>query len=386
MLCIKCKQEIPEGSVYCNLCGKKQTTTKKPRTHKRAHKTGSITISKKNTKNKFVARGPALGHGQNRKYIGSFPDRASAQAAVDDYIKKGLPDLYNATVKEVFDMWSGTRFKNLSDSAARNYTSSFKHSEPIENTRFADIHTAHFQLVVDAVLDAGHPKAAKHCAILANELCKYAIKNDIVYKNCAEDIELPEQEEKEKKIFTDEQIDILWDNSDNENVQYILALIYTGFRIDEFLTLKTSNLNLDTGMMKGGIKTAAGKNRDIPIVPNIPTILEYLKKWADNAGEDGKLFDISYPKFLRNVFYKTLFELGIEQGHFEKGNHPVFDNKDHITPHSTRHTFITLCVRAGIRPEYLQRIIGHKNYSTTVEVYFHRNEEELRAEMAKLQR
>ncbi|MFR8294836.1 MAG: zinc-ribbon domain-containing protein [Ruminococcus sp.] len=29
MLCKKCRKEIPDGSIYCNYCGKKQETTKR---------------------------------------------------------------------------------------------------------------------------------------------------------------------------------------------------------------------------------------------------------------------------------------------------------------------------------------------------------------------
>lgn len=55
-----------------------------------------------------------------------------------------------------------------------------------------------------------------------------------------------------------------------------------------------------------------------------------------------------------------------------------------LTPHSTRHTFASLAVRAKIQPEILRRVIGHANYSTTVEIYAHNNLEELVEEMQKL--
>ncbi len=55
-----------------------------------------------------------------------------------------------------------------------------------------------------------------------------------------------------------------------------------------------------------------------------------------------------------------------------------------MTPHSTRHTFASLAVEAGIRPEFLQPIIGHANYATTINIYHHSNIGGLRAEMQKL--
>lgn len=49
MKCIKCKKEIPDESLYCNYCGKKQSV-EKAKHHKRGHGTG--TISKDSLTNK----------------------------------------------------------------------------------------------------------------------------------------------------------------------------------------------------------------------------------------------------------------------------------------------------------------------------------------------
>ena len=41
------------------------------------------------------------------------------------------------------------------------------------------------------------------------------------------------------------------------------------------------------------------------------------------------------------------------------------------SPHSTRHTYASMAVEAGIKPEILQKILGHADYSTTSNVYVH---------------
>lgn len=41
MKCVKCEQEIPDGSVYCNYCGKKQITQERKR-QRRANGEGSL--------------------------------------------------------------------------------------------------------------------------------------------------------------------------------------------------------------------------------------------------------------------------------------------------------------------------------------------------------
>ena len=57
-----------------------------------------------------------------------------------------------------------------------------------------------------------------------------------------------------------------------------------------------------------------------------------------------------------------------------------------LTPHSTRHTFASLSSAAGLRPENLQKIIGHANFSTTAQVYIHQDIDTLLHEMGKLKK
>ncbi len=50
---------------------------------------------------------------------------------------------------------------------------------------------------------------------------------------------------------------------------------------------------------------------------------------------------------------------------------PCCDYKADVTPHTFRHTYITACVLAGIPAEYTMRIVGHADYTTTINIYTH---------------
>lgn len=99
-------------------------------------------------------------------------------------------------------------------------------------------------------------------------------------------------------------------------------------------------------------------------------------------------FRLGEKQFRHTYFYQPLSELGMIDGKRRKdnGNTWVFPNKKHLTPHSTRHTFASLSATAGMKPENLQKIIGHANYSTTADIYVHKNIEELINEMSKLKK
>ena len=55
-----------------------------------------------------------------------------------------------------------------------------------------------------------------------------------------------------------------------------------------------------------------------------------------------------------------------------------------LSPYSCRHTFATLAIKSGIKPEQLKQIIGHASYATTVDFYNHTNAQELVAAAQKI--
>ena len=54
------------------------------------------------------------------------------------------------------------------------------------------------------------------------------------------------------------------------------------------------------------------------------------------------------------------------------------------TPHVFRHTYITTLAKAGIDLKTIQRISGHANITTTLNIYTHTREEEIQAAGAKV--
>ncbi|MBR1554129.1 MAG: hypothetical protein IJ644_01910 [Oscillospiraceae bacterium] len=228
MICIKCKKEIAEGSIFCNFCGKKQSYVP-AKYHKRAHGTGSIKRNKR-YKKEWLAYAPSDKNGRNSRYIGAFETRKEAQEALAKYLEKKRPALYNADLQEIYRLWSETHYKTVSQSAISLYSSMWKRFALIYSMKMREIKTAHLQEIVNT----GTSKSACNAIrTLASMLCRFAVENDIVDKNYAEFIKMPKFERKEKRIFSREEILTLWEHADDKNVQVILFMIYTGFRIGE---------------------------------------------------------------------------------------------------------------------------------------------------------
>jgi len=365
MLCMKCRKEIPDDFIYCNYCGKKQILKPKPKYHKREHGTGTIHYDKR-YKKPWLAVAPSSKYGQGRQYIGCYDTRREASEALDDFVRNGRPALYNATLAEIYEMWSKVHFKGVSASAVHLYTAMWKRFEDVKDMPIRELRTAHFQEIVNAATSKSACDIIKTMSFM---LCKFAMENDIVNKNYAEFLKIPKFEKKEKRIFTREEISCLWEHSDDQNVQAVLFMIYTGFRIGEVVALTVESVDLKRGIIIGGEKTDAGKDRIVPLPPAIPELKEFVRSWRKRAG-DGRLFPMSTAQFRRDVFGAALDAAGIDP--------------EGLTPHCTRHTFASLSAAAGVQPENLQKIIGHANYSTTAEVYIHQDVATLIDEMRKI--
>lgn len=123
----------------------------------------------------------------------------------------------------------------------------------------------------------------------------------------------------------------------------ILIIIYTGMRYGELMTIRTENIHLDKSYMLGGIKSEAGKNREIPLLADIKPLVKSLMI-------DKPLPAVSDTTF-RKHYDRALSTAGIAPH----------------TIHECRHTAPTLLARAGVQPGIIMEIMGHSSYGQTME-------------------
>lgn len=127
------------------------------------------------------------------------------------------------------------------------------------------------------------------------------------------------------------------------------------------IELKVSTIDFEVGTMQGGTKTAAGKNRLVPIHSKIQSIVQ---KRVEQS-KSGYLFEYNGKK-LNQTQYRALWAeiMGkLEMRH---------------TPHECRHTFRSRLDSAGANKVCIDRIMGHKSKGTGERVYTHKNIEELK--------
>jgi integrase len=386
MMCVKCKKEIPEGAVFCNWCGKKQGT-KKQKTRRRARGSGSICKDRRNRDRPYIARAVPLRIGEHGAYIGAYATVKEAQAAIEQYEQGKRPDLYNADLAKIYDLWSANHFETLSESGVQGYRAAYKSCADLHRRTFRDIKTADFQRVIDHhAADGASRSKLEKIRQLCSQLCKYAMQNDIIDKNYASFVKLPKAEKKEKQIFTVHDRAVLWEHTDDKRVQIIIVMIYTGFRIGEIAALKPSDVYFKDGYMIGGEKTEAGKNRVVPFPGSVPEVERYVRAWCADCKTE-TLLGVTADYLRKYIFYPTLAELGLIAPPIKSsttGKNLYINPR--LTPHSTRHTFASLSVASGVAPDDLQKIIGHADFETTADIYVHKNIDQLKSAMNKLKK
>lgn len=290
------------------------------------------------------------------KYLGYFKTRAEALQALSAYNTNPYDiSNHNTTMLELYNLWESWLSTDKGKELTQNYKSALHYSESLYGMKFIDIRKRHIQAVIDKCPKGYATK--KNIKLLFTQLYRFAIDRDIVATNYAASCELPANEKSfMHKPFTEEEIGLLWANLSDPAVCIALVFIYTGLRPVELLQIKTKDVFLDKCYMVGGVKTAAGKNRVVPIANKIMPI---IKSWYNPDNEylcinhrDGKPI-LNYDR-LRYYYWAGCKLL-----------------KGHL-PHDGRHTCATLLDNAEVSPKITKMILGHSSSDITERVYTHK--------------
>lgn len=383
--CPECARQISEFALSCPGCGfpvkllndsqkpkdeakpKPQAAQKRKKYKKLPNGTGTIKLLSGKRRNPYAAYPPCKGFQLNGSpkpspAIGYFPTWHEAFAALVEYNKEPY-DLSNPTFAEVYQAFYSEKYngKKKYSKASQNSTSAaYKNCTGLHSRRFRELRKADLQAVLDDC-------ALKHSSLelilsLFHQMYIYAIGVDLIDKDYSTGVKISIKDDDEHgEPFTDNDLQLLWQNRDDPYVQTILLQIYSGFRISAWNTME---INLEKQYFRGGVKTAAGKGRFVPIHPAIADFVT-----------DGALSKLRIQAYRAKYFYPTLERLGIATSK---------SGKKH-TPHDCRHTFSWLCDKYKVDDLSKHLLMGHAVQGDVEKsVYGHRTEDQLRNELNKI--
>ena len=313
------------------------------------------------------------------KYLAYFEKADLAYTFLAEYnngkvVKEHKKYATSPTFAEMYRKWEKWRKSLKSNPVAstwHNYDIAFNHLEPIHNRQIVSIRANEVQDVLNAY---NHKSKATitNMRVILKAVWAYAINEGFTDNDIPSRLvyEWTNPEEEMHKPYTPEEIAVLWEKLyEINNVDILLIMIYTGMRPSEMLNILTVNVHLDEQYMIGGMKTAAGRDRVIPIADKI---LPLIKARYD-----------PHKKYLINNKFGN---------HYDYKN---YANSNHITvmgklkmkhkPHDCRHTFATLMNNAGANDVCTKLIMGHSfGNDITKGVYTHKSVTELLAEVNKI--
>lgn len=266
------------------------------------------------------------------------------------------------TFAEVYKKFYQEKFfkspKKLSKSAMGSTRAAFNNASALHDIPIGSIRYDDLQNVINEC-------PLKHASLelivsLFHQMYAYSLKYEIIEKDYSKYVYIPIPDDDENGVpFSDDELKILWNHKEDPVVEMILILCYSGFRIKAYTDI---TVDLDKKYFQGGVKTAAGKNRIVPIHSAIFPLVQH-------RGDGRNILLYGSPQRFRAAMYDTLKAYKIAKH----------------TPHDCRHTFSRLCEEYGVNENDRKRMLGHSfGNDITNAKYGHRTVEDLRHEIEKI--
>jgi integrase len=278
----------------------------------------------------------------------TFTKKSDAIAALPT-MKTAVPDKKASTLQKLWSIWSvSPDCASLSASQQGKMRFAWNHLQKIGYLEISSLTVAFIEEWLDDEFDAYYP--ARDAKVLLSHLYDLAIRRDEVQLNRTKDVRLP--------IATPVAKRECWDTSEirafadawsagDRIAGYILIMCYTGMRFGELYALKLSDIHWEESYCVGGEKTAAGRDREIPLHPSILPIVRHLAE-----GRRHRLLEMNKDAFY-TAYHQTLARCGARD----------------LPPQTCRHYFFTAMTSAGVQPGLIAETGGHASYQTTMANY-----------------
>lgn len=160
-------------------------------------------------------------------------------------------DREKVTLVVLYQRWSEIKLPRLGKSNQQSLRSAFKHCSKYYGVKYRSMKSYQMQDCIDNCGCAYSTQwAIKN---LFGHLDRFAFEIDLIDKMYSQITTAPPIPETTREPFTQEQIDALWKIKNDPWVNTVLIYIYTGFRLQELLGMKTEQVNSKEWYFEGGI-------------------------------------------------------------------------------------------------------------------------------------
>lgn len=389
--CIRCAEEITiENALYCPYCGASQIIKKNTerRTKQRGNGTGTA-FKRGKTWTASVVVGWKLPEDPSKpkypvkKTRGGFATKRDAlnycsQLMLETTARRRI------TLEECWNEWSEAYESRVEKGTFAGYLSAYKHFSTLHGTFMDLISVTELQKCIDDV--SGH-RTKQLMKTTAGLLWRHCVAHNLLDKDITKVLYLGKGQSIQREPLTPEEVEMIRQNIGKYRyAEYLYCLVYFGYRPGEMLELKkdqlrhyvktdkSGKLTADIWYLVAGKKTAAGKDRILPIPGQI---LDYVLDRAYVPGTDYLFpmyqFDRKKEKLIslkkmsdeylnKHIFKPLAASLGIAEGK---------------VPYCARHSFADMLKDAEGTDKSKAALIGHSDYLFTQTHYQSETIEEL---------
>lgn len=346
MNCRKCATPLLDGSIFCHMCGTRQSTQRTQRGRGNgqgtAYKRGS-TWTAQWTEGRYLDENNKLHIVRRTK--GGFKTKtaALAYAASPPATEKRKAK----TLRDYYRVYEKTGLEKVGDTTKDAYRIAWRRMSPLADREISSLTIEDIQDNVNTAASTYY--TAKDMKSLYSHLFNRAMADGSATVNLSKFIQLPTLEEKEGEPFTAEEVNAFWSAYGNGDdfVGYILVMIYTGMMPGELMKLEKDMIHYDTCEIIGcGAKTKKRKNTSI-VFPDI--IAPVLSDLSDKSqSRIGRVLCMNKDRFYAE-YYKAVERAGVRP----------------LPPYSCRHTTGTSLALSNVALSVIQEVMRHSKVSTT---------------------
>ena len=349
MQCIKCGVDLPDGAVFCHMCGRKQTppAPKRQRTKARGNGTGTAYKRGKTWTARIVLGYYVGDDGKRHARTANRGGFATKKEALD-YIPKLKAEAESSatlTLSGYWEFYEAKKLPELSRDKQTAYRIAWRRWAALATRKLEDLKIETLQAAMDEAATTYY--TARDMKNLMSHFYKHGLANQTVSVNLAQYLQLPPANASEQTPFSAEELDLLWKDfaAGNTFTGYILLMIYTGMMPGELLQARKEHIDWDGKQIRGaGLKTATRKAAPIVLAD---VILPVLRVLVDTSHGE-KLIHINKDNFYKE-YYATLERIGTRR----------------LPPYSCRHTTGTDLAKAAVPAFTIQKIMRHAKITTT---------------------
>ena len=293
----------------------------------------------------------------------------------------------NMTVDSWYKKWKSTYKdpKGLTPKSLGMYDEKYNnHIKPqIGHMKISSVRDVHLQKILNG--EAGKSEShLKKIRIVLQGMFRQARISRVIAIDPSECLEIPKSRKGARRSITDEEREAILELAKtHRSGLWVLTLLYTGMRPGETAVLTWNDVDFDNNEIHvhaakesgsdrvKGPKTSAGY-RDIPMRS------ELRERLLEAQGEP---FSLVFPTKAGSMMNESAMRRRWRSFKEELGESAGSD----ITPYCLRHTFCTDLQKAGVPINVAKELMGHSDIQTTANIYTHRDNGVLHAQMALLE-